>query len=340
MNLQLKNNGLKGVVKVPGSKSMAHRALFCAAFADAETLVKGAGISEDIRATLRALEVLGAAYTQDGEDVLVRPVSMCGPKEQMKFRLRMRQEGMPPNVRAFDCGESGTTFRFVVPLLGIDGEITEIKMRGRLAERPVKDLLRELSKKGMAFDQMGYAFRAQGELRSGTYRLPGNVSSQYISALLTALPLVSGESRIEVEGAESSASYIDMTLDMVRRFGGKVVKEDQSYLIESVSCYHSPGTVSVEGDWSAAAFWMTAGALGADVTVQGVSEDSVQGDRVVKDLLPEITAGGAVIDVDACPDLLPVLAAAAVKNTLNFNLSFILVRSFISLSIYVLTYEP
>ena len=233
------------------------------------------------------------------------------PGERRAFRLKMKQSGVSAEVRSFDCGESGTTYRFVLPLVGINGETTEIKMHGKLGERPVRELMRELAKKGMAFDMMRIKATAQGKLESGTFRLPGNVSSQFISALLTALPLVEGESRIEVEGPVSSEAYIQMTEDTVRMFGGKITREGNTFIVDPVSVYHSPGTVQVEGDWSSAAFWLTANALGSDIAVTGTDEASRQSDKAVTSLLPRILAGGSVIDVDACPDLLPVLSVAA-----------------------------
>ena len=311
MNVTINPGKLKGMVRVPGSKSAAHRALFCAAFADGKTLITGAGCSEDIQATLRAIEMLGAVSEEEDGGIIVTPVSLCGPDERRAFRLKMKQSGVSAEVRSFDCGESGTTYRFVLPLVGINGETTEIKMHGKLGERPVRELMRELAKKGMAFDMMRIKATAQGKLESGTFRLPGNVSSQFISALLTALPLVEGESRIEVEGPVSSEAYIEMTEDTVRMFGGKITREGNTFIVDPVSVYHSPGTVQVEGDWSSAAFWLTANALGSDIAVTGTDEASRQSDKAVTSLLPRILAGGSVIDVDACPDLLPVLSVAA-----------------------------
>ncbi len=311
MDLRIDTGRLKGAVNAPASKSMAHRALFCAAFADGETLIQGAGESEDILATLNAVEALGAVYRNNGGDILVRPVSLCGREERTKYELRMKMEGMPPGVHRFDCGESGTTLRFALPLLGLNGETGEIKMHGRLGVRPLRELIRELSHNGMAFDQSGHMICTQGKLRCGTYRLPGNVSSQYISALLTALPLADGPSRIEIEGPVSSAAYVNMTLEMVKLFGAEITREDHTFIIKPAGVYHSPGTVQIEGDWSSAAFWMTANALGSDVSVEGLKTDSIQPDREVNAILPRILAGGSVIDVDACPDLLPVLSVAA-----------------------------
>ncbi|MBR2752607.1 MAG: hypothetical protein IKE02_02660, partial [Lachnospiraceae bacterium] len=185
MKVMIEPGKLSGHVRAISSKSQAHRVLFCAAFADHETLIRDLIRSDDIDATIRACEVLGADVHEVPEGITIVPVDRDNPRKRVYY-----SGGRMTNVRTIDIGESGTTLRFILPLLGIDGEMTEIQMHGRLSQRPMKELLRELAKKGMDSDQLGYALRAQNKLVHGAYRLPGNVSSQFISSLLIALPLL------------------------------------------------------------------------------------------------------------------------------------------------------
>ena len=306
MRVKIEPGKLSGRVKAVSSKSQAHRVLFCAAFADRETLIRDLVRSDDIDATIRAGEALGADVKEVPEGMVMMPVGRDDPeKKDSDYRSQKT------HVRTIDIGESGTTLRFVLPLLGIDGKMTEIQMHGRLAQRPMEELLSELSKNGMDFDQTGQTLRTQNKLSHGAYRLPGNVSSQYISALLTALPLLAQESTIEITGDLSSSGYVDMTLDVLRMFGADVSLADKTYIIKPVGTYRSPGEISIEGDWSAGAYWIAAQSLGSDVAVTGLSDASYQPDRMVKTLLTRIKEGNAVIDIDPCPDLLPVLAVTA-----------------------------
>ena len=313
MKVIIEPGKLSGHVRAISSKSQAHRVLFCAAFADRETLIRGLVRSDDIDATIRACEVLGADVNEGSEGITIVPVDRDNPRKRVYY-----SRGQMTNVRTIDIGESGTTLRFILPLLGIDGEMTEIQMHGRLSQRPIKELLRELAKKGMDSDQLGYALRAQNKLVHGAYRLPGNVSSQFISSLLIALPLLTRGSTLEITGDLSSSGYVDMTLDVLRMFGADIVLDDHVFIIHPIGTYRSPGEISIEGDWSAAAYWIAARSLGSDVTVEGLSDASYQPDRAVNTLLRQIMAGDAEIDIDTCPDLLPVLAESdRIDSTAN-----------------------
>ncbi|MBQ6312908.1 MAG: 3-phosphoshikimate 1-carboxyvinyltransferase [Lachnospiraceae bacterium] len=306
MKVIIEPGKLSGHVRAISSKSQAHRVLFCAAFADRETLIRDLIRSDDIDATIRACEVLGADVHEVPEGITIVPVDRDNPRKRVYY-----SGGRMTNVRTIDIGESGTTLRFLLPLLGVDGEMTEIQMHGRLSQRPMKELLRELAKKGMDSDQLGDALRTQNKLVHGAYRLPGNVSSQFISSLLIALPLLKRGSTLEITGDLSSSGYVDMTLDVLRMFGADIILDDHAFVIHPIGTYRSPGEISIEGDWSAAAYWIAARSLGSDVTVEGLSDTSYQPDRAVNTLLRQIMTGDAEIDIDACPDLLPVLAVAA-----------------------------
>ena len=302
MRVTIEPGKLSGRVRAVSSKSQAHRVLFCAAFSDHETLINDLIRSDDIDATLRAVAALGAQVKEEPERIRIVPVN----REKV-----FCSTGCVTDGRIIDIGESGTTMRFLLPLLGTDGIATELKCHGRLGKRPMGELLSELSAKGMEFDQTDCSLRTRNRLLPGAYKLPGNVSSQYISALLTALPLLNGESTLEIMGDLSSAGYVDMTMDVLRTFGADIVPGDHMYVIKPAGAYHSPGEIRIEGDWSAGAYWIAAQSLGSDVTVEGLSDTSYQPDRAVKMLLIRIMAGDAEIDIDACPDLMPVLAVTA-----------------------------
>ena len=302
MRVTIKPGKLSGCVQAVSSKSQAHRVLFCAAFSDRETLIKDLIRADDIDATILAVTVLGAEVKELPEGIKIVPAD---PENAFCAADRVTE------TRVIDIGESGTTLRFLLPLLGIDGLATELKLHGRLGKRPMEELLSELSEKGMEFEQTERVLRTRNRLQPGTFKLPGNVSSQYISTLLTALPLLTGESTLEITGDLSSAGYVDMTLDVLGMFGVDIVPDSYTYTIKPAGTYHSPGEISIEGDWSAGAYWIAAQSLGSDITVTGLSDTSYQPDRAVKTLLPRIIAGNAEIDIDACPDLLPVLAVTA-----------------------------
>lgn len=302
MDLTILPGKLNGTVKVPSSKSQAHRALICAAFADRGTEVICRTVSEDIEATVRALVMLGAKIrpTEEGYQVCPAPQTRTSDGDE----------------HTFDCGESGSTLRFMLPLIGVCGAHVRIEGRGRLMQRPINELTDVLKNKGMTFIRQGQHLDVRGALRSGLYTMPGNVSSQYISALLMALTLLGEPSEIHLTTDLSSSAYVQLTMDVMRSFGAKASAEDRVFKIRPLDRYHSPGRFIIEGDWSAAAFWIAAQALGSDICIKGVREDSVQADRLAGAYITQLmNAGDTEIDVDGCPDLLPILAVTAAASS-------------------------
>ncbi|MCL2010934.1 MAG: 3-phosphoshikimate 1-carboxyvinyltransferase [Synergistaceae bacterium] len=320
MNIRITKPIRGGMVRATASKSEAHRLLICAALADRETFIECSARSEDIDATARCLEALGAVVRHESDGFFVTPVSLSAsgqnPKQNEKANL--------------DCGESGSTLRFLLPVCGALGLRASFHMAGRLPARPLSALYDEMAAHGCSLSEPGGSpLTCDGQLKSGTYTLPGNVSSQYVSGLLFALPLLSGDSIIRVTGVLESRPYVDMTLDALRLFGISVPEEEkQVFLIPDGQTVHSPGGVRVEGDWSNAAFWLSAGAIGeSGVTCTGLSLDSRQGDRAIAGLLARYGANvaygddsvtvspgtlrGVEIDAGNIPDLVPVLAAVA-----------------------------
>ena len=325
MRLKLSRSNLRGEVRAVASKSAAHRALICAALADTPTYVDFDGISDDISATIRCLTALGCEISPTPSGVLVTP-------------------GRPGSFPALDCGESGSTLRFLLPVAAALGGGFTVSGRGRLAGRPLGELASAMAEHGCELSSACLPLSVSGRLRPGVFILPGDVSSQYVSGLLFALPLLNGDSRIVLSTPLSSAAYVDMTLAALAAFGIQVITEEHGWFVRGSQRYLSPGRLAVEGDWSAAAVWLCAGALGAPVTVTGLNAASAQPDRRILKLLSDIGADVSVaesavtvsrgslkpleVDIDASPDLMPVLTAllaccpgvSAIRNAARLRL--------------------
>lgn len=301
-----------GAVRIPASKSQAHRLLICAALGEGETEIFCDGISKDIAATMACLRALGAEIKEtERGGISVKPVSA------------------PPGGEVIlPCGESGSTLRFLLPAAGALGARACFKMEGRLPERPLAPLDRELAAHGMRLEKRGDMLACSGKLQPGDYRLPGDVSSQYISGLLMALPLLPGDSVLQVTGKIESSAYITMTGDALRLAGLALSPDRGRWVIPGGVKYRLPPALSVEGDYSNAAFFLCAGAMSErGISVSGLNPDSHQGDRAVLDILRRFGAeteqrqgeilcrGGALqgceIDAAPIPDLIPVLSVLA-----------------------------
>ncbi len=310
MDLRIYPRPLQGTVQAVSSKSDAHRLLILAALAGGEpTEIELPQISGDIECTLACLQALGAVIERSGGRIAVTPPYRYNP------------------APALYCGESGSTLRFLLPVAAAFCGGGSFSGGGRLPERPLGELVQAMKKRGVAFSQDRLPFTISGKLPAGEYVLPGNVSSQYITGLLLALPALSGDSFIRLTGRLESSAYVQMTLAALRRFGINVDRLEGGFAVKGGQEYISPGRVRVEGDWSNAAFFLAAGALGGPVTVAGLDGGSLQGDRDIVGLLNRFGArttqsgagftvnGGGLrgcgIDVSEVPDLLPVLAAVA-----------------------------
>lgn len=312
MNISIRPGPRSGAVKIPASKSQAHRLLICAALAENESSIYCDGLSADINATMNCLNALGADISiQSDGSLKVRPI-------------RRRPEGL----RRLPCGESGSTLRFLLPLCGALGAEAVFLMEGRLPQRPLAPLDRELIAHGMALEQRGERLFCSGSLSPGSYRLPGNVSSQYVSGLLMALPLLPGPSRLELEGELESAAYITMTEDALALSGLTVEKTGTGYNIPGGQQGKIPPLLHVEGDFSNAAFFLCMGALShRGIEVTGLNPASHQGDSAVVDILRSFGADisplpdgyavkrrelkAQVLDARPIPDLIPVLSVIA-----------------------------
>ncbi|MBQ6622577.1 MAG: 3-phosphoshikimate 1-carboxyvinyltransferase [Mogibacterium sp.] len=293
-------------IEIPSSKSDVHRAMIAACLAEEPCRILYSGTSSDIEATERCVREIRRARQEAGREAVL------------------------------PCGESGSTLRFLLPVAGALGLQGRFLLSGRLPDRPHGPLLLALEHHGMQISKEGReGLRFGGQLLSGTFRLPGDVSSQFVSGLLFALPLLKEDSVIRVTRPVQSEHYIRMTVQVIGRFGIRVIREETPeevlYRVLGGQRYRSPDVYPAEGDWSSAAFWLAAGVLGPEaVQVAGLRQDSLQGDREIVRLLQafgaEIEAAGETvtahpatgglrgitIDAGQIPDLVPVLALVGV----------------------------
>ena len=266
-----------GAVRLRFGSRDAHRLLICAALGKAPVTVRCDGLNADILATIACLRALGANLAELDGALHVEPI-----------------QAVPDGLCILPCGESGSTLRFLLPVVGALGADAVFLREGRLPERPLEPLLSELVRGGMMFRSEGGKLFCSGKLALGDYTLPGNISSQYISALLFALPKLSGDSTLTITGARESEGYIAMTENALAQSGIRLYKTDFGYDIPGGQTYALPGTVEVEGDYSSAAFFLCMGALSrSGITVSGLRADSAQGDRAVLDILRTM---GAIVD--------------------------------------------
>ncbi|MBQ0101991.1 MAG: 3-phosphoshikimate 1-carboxyvinyltransferase [Firmicutes bacterium] len=283
-----------GEITVPPSKSILHRALICAAFADGESVIHNFAVCDDVIATVECLRKLGAAIKIKGSDAVVKGTSV---------------EDIPDGV-TLDCRESGSTLRFLIPFAIISGKTMRFKGSERLLSRPMEAYQTLCDRNGIDMHIEDGALFVSGEkLENGFFTVDGSVSSQFVSGLMLALPHLHGYSVIEVEGETVSKPYIAMTLSVLSSFGVNLSVSDR---IVVPSCAGTlPTEYTAEGDWSAAAPLFALNAVGSEITVKGLENASCQGDRAIKLLLGRLKRGKAEIDVTDCPDLAPVLMAVA-----------------------------
>ena len=292
-----------GSVQAPPSKSFAHRALIMAAMCSGPCTVKGIEPSQDVLATLDCLAALGKSAELKDNSAVFKDGSLCGGKEIKLY-----------------CRESGSTMRFFIPIALALGGHYYFYGSETLLKRPMdvyEDIFRAA---GIAFTRHEDCFEAGGKLLAGEYNVRADVSSQFITGLIFALLLADGDSRIRLIPPVSSKAYIDITRSVIRDFGGSVSFEDELTIAVKGSFRQACSEYTVEGDYSNAAFLDALALLGGKVNTNGLNELSVQGDKVYKDHFRELEKGFAFINIDSCPDLGPVLfAAAAAKYGAHFS---------------------
>ena len=285
MDMTLRPGTLRGTVIAPPSKSIAHRLLICAAFAKGHSRLFLREINEDIAATAEGLDAICHGVKRTDYGYAIGPCELDTASKVV-----------------INCHESGSTLRFLLPMVGALGIDATFRMEGRLPQRPLSPLWEEMERMGCKLKQEGSLLHCTGKLRPGHYRMDGSVSSQFISGLMMALPLIAGETSLEITGNVESQPYIEMT-----RYVLELFRDDW------------PERIEVEGDWSSAAFWLAANSLGSEISVKGLNELSPQGDREIVRILPELEENCTVSCSDI-PDLVPILAVvAAAKKGATFT---------------------
>ncbi len=269
MNVTIHPHPLHGVITPPPSKSQAHRLLIAAALGEGESVIRNVALSQDVRATVSCMEQLGAEFRQEGDALRVRGLGA-------NARSALRRMALP----RLDCGESGSTLRFLIPVaLAVRGG-GEFTGRGRLMERPLGPYFDLFDQKGIFYALRDGVLTVRGTLEPGEYRLPGDVSSQFFTGLLYALPLLDGPSTLISTTRLESVGYLNMTRQAMAQFGVETEWKGQSFRIPGGQRYRS-ADCTVEADWSQAAFWYAAQGVGNQVEVAGMDENSLQGDRVI-----------------------------------------------------------
>jgi 3-phosphoshikimate 1-carboxyvinyltransferase len=295
---------LSGSVFAPPSKSYAHRALIAAALCFFETIrINNVALSADIEATMNCLRAMGATFTL---------------KKTAGGRYGIAVHGIEriPEEIELDCMESGSTLRFIIPICAALGIKTVFRGRGKLPSRPVDTYLRELPKHGITFVKPENSYlplKMSGRLHGGAYFIEGDISSQFVSGLLFALPLCSDDSQIEIDGDFQSEGYAEMTAGTLRKFGITTVRDEQdNFTVRGGQRYFNlKKSCMIENDWSQAAFFYTANFLGSELDIK-VTKKSVQPDAVIVDILKDFAKGNErYYSVAQCPDILPILAIAA-----------------------------
>lgn len=308
-NVLVKPARLKGTIPGIPSKSSLHRLLICAALADTPTELcydPSSLSSEDIKATASCMEVLGAELEFNEGSILVAPI-----------------KDVPSDPSLF-CKESGSTLRFLLPVASALCGRCQFTGAGKLPQRPITELLQAMEAHGVSYEVAKEGaflpLTTNGRLQPGQFTLPGNVSSQYITGLLLALPRLDGDSSIVLTTALESAEYINITLQALHSFGVVVEPTDTGWHIPGKQTFRSPGMVQVDADWSNAAFWMVANELGASVSVSGMNLASPQGDKQILRLLEQWDFLSD-IDLRQIPDLLPILAILAMRSGRSIRFS-------------------
>lgn len=303
---------INGCIEAVASKSFAHRELICAALSDESTKILCKTDSEDIKSTALCLNALAANVARKNDEFIITPHNRDKKEENI----------------ILPCGESGSTYRFLLPLSAALGFDTTFVLDGRLKDRPISDLFNALENHGIKISGKNEdKVKISGKLTSGIFTLPGDVSSQYFTGLLFALPLLKGDSEIKLTSPLQSKGYVDITLNTLKKFGITAYMSDKYIKVKGNQKYISPKAIVTEGDWSNSAFWLCAASTAGEVTVTGLNTSSVQADKKVTDILKRFGAivtenensvtvkkgslRGIEIDVSEIPDLVPALAIAA-----------------------------
>ena len=299
MIAEIKPGKGKGIMEAPPSKSIAHRLLIGAGLAKGESIIEGISSSEDMKATLDCLSAIGAKYEIEGNKVTITGADIRNIPENAVLR----------------CRESGSTLRFFIPICLLDGKTFTFTGSEKLLSRPLSVYEEIFKKQGIYFEASADKITLGGKLQSGTYRIKGNISSQFITGLLFVLPLMEEDSTIQLIPPVESLSYINLTVEALETFGIKIEWQDEKTLFIKGGQSYKPVSAKVEGDYSNAAFFEALNILGSEIEMTGLNPNSLQGDKIYEKNFALLGKGTPTINISDCPDLGPILfAVAAVKG--------------------------
>ena len=302
-NLTLTPNALNGTVIVPPSKSMAHRAVICASLAAGRSTIKNIQLSDDILATIEGMRSFGAIISYDDQTLTIDGIRNGAAKES----------------RTINCNESGSTLRFLIPLATLFTGETHFIGQGHLGKRPLEPYQELFDAQSLHYNQAtteNLQLSVAGPLTPGIYEMRGDISSQFITGMLLTLPLLAEDSILKITTHLESKGYIDLTLSVLQSFGIVIEQDEdgQEYRIKGQQAY-TARDYTVEGDYSQAAFWLSANALGNELLVNGLDSDSLQGDQAIVSILETVNGGSndseRIIDGAQVPDIIPVVALVA-----------------------------
>ncbi len=308
--VSIKPSKLKGEIDIPSSKSLCHRAVIAASLSKGKSSIENILFSDDIVATRAGMEILGAKIENRGKDGL-----------EIQGSLPRSLEG-----ETIYCKESGSTLRFLIPISLYNTTDVVFDGEGKLVTRPLDSYYKIFDNQGIKYKtkNSGLPLEIQGALKSGEFQIQGDISSQFISGLLFTLPLLEGDSKIKIIGNLESKAYVDLTMEVLDKFGIEIENKDYGEFIIKGSQEYKARDYRVEGDFSQAAFWLVAGILGKEIVSSGLDKDSLQGDKAIVELIEkmggdisledssfvtrESKTRARVIDVSECPDIGPILA--------------------------------
>lgn len=316
-NIEITPGNISGEILIPPSKSISHRAIISGGLAKGVSLIKNVDLSEDIVATCEGMKALGVDINIEDDNKGLHKIKIVG-----KGQLRLVENEI-------DCGESGSTLRFLIPLAILDGKKVIFNGKGKLVERPLNTYYEIFDKQGINYNNNdgNLPLTIEGSLKPDDFRVKGNISSQFISGLMFSLPLLEKESKIIITTSLESKGYVDLTMDILKEFGINIENNNyEKFTIRGGQCY-KPREYEVEGDYSQAAFYIVAGILGGRLRLKGLKENSLQGDKVIIDIVKDMGGSlsiygdtldvlpgksfGVTIDASQCPDLVPILAVLA-----------------------------
>lgn len=300
-NVQITPNLLNGKVSAPPSKSVAHRLLICAALASGTSTIRGLEMSKDIIATIEALSALGAQIETSGSTATVHGISCNSVAKNAEI----------------NCNESGSTLRFLIPIASALGADSTFLGKGKLPERPITPYLSELTKNGVTFEYNNtMPFSVSGKLKAGVFTIDGGISSQFITGLLFALPLLDADSEIKITSTLQSKPYVDITIGCLNQFGIEIIEKANSYFVKGNQQF-KPTDAVVEGDYSQAAFYYVANAIGNNIKIDNLNTASLQGDKKIVEIVEQVMYNKDnglkpfKIDASDIPDIVPIMTVLA-----------------------------